>query len=361
MLPSILTRLQADVYARLCAVPSLATANVIIDDAGDIENKVVRGLQTLSESTGGKRGLAVVVFPPEVSDADENLPGPPLESTIEIQVVEQVVINRDEASGTGIRSSTAALNVLRALHHAHLGDVLLYAGKDPLKVIPVKPGHVSHGLSLRFRLDLDGQTKCVTPEPEIANDTLILTCANPAAAIWYATDGTYPAPQTGGSSLYTDPLPLADGGTSQIETLHISGYPQANGVVSITVTGNGINGGANTYTASITCTPTKYHYPSQIAADFRAALAAESAITTLYTVGGINEEVTLTRTIPAANDETLNIGHGAITGMTAQNTSTNIQEGIAPTPGLAAGDVIRTAAYAPDILPSDVLEFRLTA
>jgi len=143
---TLLEDLQADVLGTLLAVPSLALAKTIADDHGDIEADVERMLGTMTGEE--KIGLAIVILRPEVVSTEKNLPGPPLRLKIEIQVVENVLMNRDETNGTQKRSSAAALQVLAALHLHSFGNCLLYSDKEPVKPIPVKPGFVSDAVTL---------------------------------------------------------------------------------------------------------------------------------------------------------------------------------------------------------------------
>jgi len=207
----ILERLQADVFAVLKRTPSLALVNVLSDNEGDLENRVIRALQTLDDPQG-KLGLAVAVMLPEVVSADKNLPGPPLNVQIEIQCIEQVMFNRDVAQGTLIRSSQAAMRVMGALHLHCLGDTELYADKDPLKPIKVKAGYVSHVVTMMVRAaGLVVGTKPLGVSAAVVDDKYVLTCGTAGATIYYTTDGSYPAPGAGGSLGYTAPLVLAAG------------------------------------------------------------------------------------------------------------------------------------------------------
>jgi hypothetical protein len=146
MTDDLLETLQADVFAVLKNTPALALANVLLNDAETTDSKIENALKTLT-STGGKRGLALVVLRPEITEGEKNLPGPPLTLRIEIQCVEHPLMNRG-SDGTGVRSSQAALNALATLHLRHLGDCLLYADKDPIKAVQVKTGFVSDAVTL---------------------------------------------------------------------------------------------------------------------------------------------------------------------------------------------------------------------
>lgn len=205
----LLETLQADILAVLSNSPGLAMANILADNDGDIENRVMKALKTLT-AVSGKMGLAIVVLLPEVTAAERNLPGPPLEIQCEIQVVEHVLINRG-ATGTRKRSSQAALAVLNALHHHLLGAHVLYAAKDPVKPLPVKTGYVSHAVAVHARADgLSGPGKPLGVDATEAGADITLACGTSGAAIRYTVDGSYPTPA---KTLYTVPISGLASGT----------------------------------------------------------------------------------------------------------------------------------------------------
>ncbi len=118
-------------------------------------------------------------------------------------------------------------------------------------------------------------------------------------------------------------------GTAQVETATAAGTAAADGNVAVTVTGAGIAGSPVTLDVPILNNET----PAAWAAKVRTALAATPAINTLYEVGGINEQITLTRLSGAASDATLNIALAngdPDPGITPAPTSANTTAGIAP-------------------------------
>lgn len=209
---AILENLQADVFAVLKNVPALADAHILADNEGDIETRVVKALGTLTE-TNGKRGLSIVVLRPDVTEAESNLPGPPLKLSVEIQILENVLFNRG-ADGTGIRTSQAALHVLAALQLFNVGALSLYApAKNPIKEVPVKAGHVSHAVTLHAYAGGFSVLKVASIAPTLnEDDTISLDVATAGAVIYYTTDGDYPDATNG--TLYADPFVTPAVGTT---------------------------------------------------------------------------------------------------------------------------------------------------
>lgn len=147
----LLGKLQADVHGILCATPSLALANKILDDKGDLESGIENELSTIKEASG-KAGLAVITLAAEVAEASENMPGPEIEALVYVQVIEMVELNRSAQDGTGITSAQAALRVLKALHHFSLDSHVIYPAKKPIRPHPVRSGFVSHLVVMRTLL-----------------------------------------------------------------------------------------------------------------------------------------------------------------------------------------------------------------
>lgn len=206
--------MQADTAELLRAVPGLGLARILVDNEGDIEARVVKSLGTLDDTTG-KRGLAVIVLLPSVESAEPGLPGPVMTVRQEVQVLENVLINRDLKSGTLMRSSQAALRVLNALHLHTVAGVTWHAEKDPVQPLPVKEGHVSHAVRVTMRLGLGAASKpaAVAASWNTETETLSLGCATAGASIHWTKDGTFPRPGAPGANLYTGPVAGLPAGT----------------------------------------------------------------------------------------------------------------------------------------------------
>lgn len=124
-------------------------------------------------------------------------------------------------------------------------------------------------------------------------------------------------------------------GTQQVETATAVGTITASGNASITVTAAGLTGSPLLVSVPVLIGDTATVWAGKV----KTALAANTAIAALFTVGGIVPAISLTRlaslvggvySIPA-NDSTLNIAiaNGTCTGITAATTSSNTTAGVA--------------------------------
>ena len=204
--------IQSDVYALLNAVPSLDAAFLIKQDENDLESKVKQKINTANPKTG-KSGLIALVLFPDVADTEQNLPGPPVNVSIRIQTIEQVTLNRS-ANGTGLRSSEAALNILRSLHQHHAGSYIIYADKNPVRLVNVVDGFSSHSVNLIARYQIDPIAKCGAVQAELSGSNVALTTSTSGAEIYYTTNGNYPAEGVSGATLYTVPIAGLSTGTT---------------------------------------------------------------------------------------------------------------------------------------------------
>ena len=332
----IIDRLQADVVALLGNVPSLSTVTLLKDQEGDLEDQVQRSLQTVLDPNG-KMGLAIIVFAPEVVSAERNLPGPVMDLEIRVQVIEEVIVNQDAGSGTGISAAKGALRVVGALHLTSLGDVVLYAEKNPAKKLKVKDGYVSFMVTIHvFQIGLDPAAKPlgVTASFEASAFPPIILSGTAGPNI----DGTIPyAGEINGKPSWSNGLtgaaavviqyvglgdtwyinPVGGGGPVKFQAYKAAGGASTPvGLTGWTITSAGSSGapvlaeGSSGGTLSLAC--------------------ASPSSTIRYTTDG---------TFPSPS-------------ATLYTT---------PIPGLATGTVVRAAAYVAGMPPGDVLELTVTA
>ena len=216
-----LERLQADVLAILKVVPSLEMLNLLEEDDGDMEAKILRNLGAMSGGSTGRPGCVAVVMLPEVTAAEPNQPGPPMTCQLQIQVIEQPVINRG-LGGTRIRSSKAALRILNAMHLQVLGGALVYADDKAITPVEVKPGFLSHMVTLTVRVrSLSAPAKPQALSVALVGEDVEITCPTAEAAIYYTLDGNFPTPASG--LPYTDPFPAPAEGTMVRAVAYVAG------------------------------------------------------------------------------------------------------------------------------------------
>lgn len=129
---------------------------------------------------------------------------------------------------------------------------------------------------------------------------------------------------------YTGAVTGADAGVSQVETATIVAASGAtsNGNLAVSIVMSGV-----AYPITVALNTVDHTTADLVADEIRdaIALAQGDAVTALYTVGGTGANVTLTRTLPAANDPTLNIAVTAGLGVSAIVSSTNTTAGLGPT------------------------------
>lgn len=111
----------------------------------------------------------------------------------------------------------------------------------------------------------------------------------------------------------------------QVETATVIGTITTAGNATVIVTAAGMAGSPKTISVPVALNDTA----AMVAGKIRTALMGDTAVTALYTVGGSNDTITLTRIVAAVNDTTLNIniGNGTCAGLTATSISTNTTVG----------------------------------
>lgn len=169
-----------------------------------------------------------------------------------------------------------------------------------------------------FTVSGTGASVILTAITRAANDaTMDATLTNGSAT---GMTGTSSANTTAGVA------PVA-----QVETATAAGSITGSGNLTVIVTAAGMTGSPKTINVAVLNGDTAAQWADKV----RTALAADSAVAALFTVGGSTTAITLTRTSPAgvADDATLNISldNGTCTGITTAATSANTTAGVAGT------------------------------
>jgi len=123
-----------------------------------------------------------------------------------------------------------------------------------------------------------------------------------------------------------------DPGVLQVETATVIAAAGATTAGDATVIVTAANLAGSPLTVSVPLLLTD-NTASLVATKIRAALTANAAITSIFTVGGATADITLTAKIAIANDPTLNISiaNGTCAGITAAPTSANTTAGVLKT------------------------------
>jgi hypothetical protein len=327
----LLETLQADIVALLTATPSLANVAIIADSDGETEARVTKALSGTIKNRANKYGHVIIVLAPEITQAEANLPGPPLLAKIEIQTLEHVQTNRGP-SGTGLRSSGAAMLVLSTLHLANLGAHVIYADAKPLEPLPATTGLVSHAVTLYLRAGgINPIAKPLGVEAAISNTMTVSGTLSPNA-----TGVLYERPPQFGSPMYS----------SDADSTFPYSYPRT------------------------------YLYFDEAEPNWVLGRETALGVAEFWTGASADPTPDLVTTWEANPPFSTGIpvitAHSAI-GLTCASPSSTIRyttDGSFPSPaktlyttpltGLSVGTVVRAAAYVAGMPPGDVLEFTVT-
>ena len=154
-------------------------------------------------------------------------------------------------------------------------------------------------------ITLTGATKCYVISATLATAADTLTVDTETGI---ATVGTTPVPQ-----VETATVVAASGATS-------------NGNLAVTVTAARVTGSPLAF--SVALTTATHTTATLIATAIKAAFNANTALASVYTVGGTGADITLTETSAENNDATLNIAIAAGLGVSAIVSSTNTTTGV---------------------------------
>jgi len=115
--------------------------------------------------------------------------------------------------------------------------------------------------------------------------------------------------------------------TAQVKTATVVGSVTLTGNATVIVTAAGMSGSPKTINVAVT----NGDSATVVAGKIITALAADTSVNAMFSVGGAGANVVLTALVAAANDATLNIStaNGTCTGLTSEPTSTNTTPGVA--------------------------------
>jgi hypothetical protein len=180
--------------------------------AAQIQTMINEALKGVTKRNG-KAGISIIVMMPEVREAEGNLPGVQGMLSLQIRVVENILINMG-AEGTGQSCEEVALYVAGVLQHRGF-DGVSSLRLDANPVVPMVEGlprgFVEYAVVMKSGFGQAAVALVATPVVEAEAGSLTITCATGGAAIYYTLDGSYPGPGNAAAVLYAGAVTLEVG------------------------------------------------------------------------------------------------------------------------------------------------------
>lgn len=336
----ILDALQADIVAVLKNTPSLAHAYVFTGSEKDLATRLHKTFGTRTNSAGGKRGLGIQVLPIFVTEAESNLPGPPLKLRCQIMALENVTLNRAPATGTLQTTSQASLNVLAALHLRGFGTHVTYAEKSPITPEKVDAGFEAHVVTVYTRssgIEPPAKTAGVSAAWQ-AGAMLVTGSSSPGAGGLLLPAGT----EAGRPKYTSTGLPYQEALEDSWPFIFVHWDPdELKWYLTRLIDNSGLFASSTVWaSASDVATPDlATGWTPQSPATGTPVITPVDALTLATATSGAAIHYSTDGTYPAPDTGTLYA---------------------APLTGLTAGTILRAVAYAAALNPSDLTELQIT-
>lgn len=207
-----ISQIQSDIEFILKQAATLGDVPVFSRARGVTEQDVENALAVINDGNG-KVGACVIVQMPLVDVPLPDPPGPHMEATFVVTVMESPLLNRGD-SGHNITAEDLVCYILHELHGRHLGDSVgsLYAARQAAEPVPEAPANeVHYNISFVTQFQLEAPPRTRTPVISGNAAGVQLTCNTPAASIFYTLDGSYPAESNPSASLFGITLATEDG------------------------------------------------------------------------------------------------------------------------------------------------------
>lgn len=230
-IPDFLETLQEDARWRLASDPVFASVPVFLQRKGDIENDVLNALSVLNEGDTGKIGACAIVLMPDFDVPNPNRPGPVGDVVLSVRFLESPLFNMADG-GTGLSCEKLALRGLHIFHHwdNEVLGAILYGKQDALRPYNElsESGIIGYDVIVRGATGIASGDKVEACAIGGSAAAVTITCTTPGAAIYYTTDGSYPASKNTAANSYAAPFAVEAGTLVRAGAEHpdkVSGNP----------------------------------------------------------------------------------------------------------------------------------------
>lgn len=198
--------------ARLSAAAYFRDIAIVPFTKNTTEAELLKKLGTL-KGRSGKVGACILVMLP-TSDVDTpNVPGPDFDLKQSFLVLEHPEINAGTI-GTKKSAGAIALEIVKLFHQSRTSPLVQTWNAGAAAIVPDTSFTTLDAwvVTLGALWRQDAPARCLAPVLTPAGTgpiTITATCATAGAAIWYTTDGSYPASDNPAATLYTAPVTVA--------------------------------------------------------------------------------------------------------------------------------------------------------
>jgi len=210
-----LDMLHAELKARLEADSYFADITILLYNERGIVDEVNKALGGVT-TKAGKLGAFIYLSGWFLDANSKDAPGPIFDAMgINAVAVESRIIN-DSAQGTGKSAIEIALRIAQVLHHYRpdgLAETIVVDRATIRQVPAPDEGAIAYQVPVLLPPNLQADsrvaTPAITPTDGTVPQTLTITCATAAAAIYYTTDDSHPWSGNSKATLYSVPFSVA--------------------------------------------------------------------------------------------------------------------------------------------------------
>jgi hypothetical protein len=212
-------QIQPDIFAKLASEPYFAAISLFQIRKERYQSEIEEALSSATFDPGqsGKLpGATIEVLMPLIKTNLANAPGPVVTLEQRLMVKENPQINL-AAGGVNLTAEEIAVEILQTLHQFYLGGICQALYPAPEAIVPNGrfPGLVAYDVILQATFNLTPPGRAGCPPPPAEGPPLTLTfsapAGDPAAAVYYTTDGSFPGPGNAAAVSYAVPFAVSSG------------------------------------------------------------------------------------------------------------------------------------------------------